>query len=112
MGTNDARNKEITSDHIYDGLADLKNFAESVVPGLHVTISCPMVRSDNKWANEKLIRVKQRLMEDNEISGLSIIANDNITYDHLSVRSGLHLKQIGTNLLSDNVSDYIVSLKH
>ena len=109
MGTNDAQNKQVTSDHIYDGQVDLKSFAESLVPGIHVTISCPIVRSDNKWANEKLIRVKERLMEDNKERGMSIIINENITYGHLSAR-GLHLKQQGTNLLSDNVSNFINSL--
>ena len=66
VGTNDAQNKQVTSDHIYDGLVELKSFAESLVPGIHVTISCPLVRSDNKWANEKLIRVEERLMEENK----------------------------------------------
>ena len=109
VGTNDAQNKQVTSDHIYDGLLNLKSFAESMVPGIHVTISCPIVRSDNKWANEKLIRVKERLIDDNKERGMSIIINENITYGHLSTR-GLHLKQHGTNLLSDNVGNFINSL--
>ena len=75
VGTNDARNREVTSDQIYEGLIDLKTFSEELVPGIIVTISCPMVRCDNRYANEKLIRVKHRLIEDNKNRGLNIIVN-------------------------------------
>jgi hypothetical protein len=109
-GTNDAVDKNVTSDIIYDRLIDLKNFAESTVPGIMVTISCPMVRSDNKWANAKLVWLKKRLMREEGRSGLSIIVNDNITYDHLGENSGLHLKQVGTNILYGNISNFIRSV--
>jgi hypothetical protein len=101
-GTNDARNPSETADSLYDKLVDLKEFAETMVPGLVVTISCPMVRSDNKWANAKLIWLKNRLRR----SGHNVIVNDNITYEHLS-RRGLHLNQVGTNILTSNISNFI-----
>ena len=104
-GTNDARNREITSDDIYEGLQDLKTFSETEVPGLKVTISCPMVRTDNKWANAKLTWVKNRIIRDK----VSTILNDNIKVAHLSPRSGLHLKQEGTDILSSNVHKFIVN---
>jgi hypothetical protein len=110
VGTNDARKKDVTADDIYNGLMDLKKFAESVVQGIHVTISCPMVRSDNKWANNKLLDVTERLKADNLDQGLSIMVNDNISYHHLGAR-GLHLKQTGTDLLSDNACNLIMGLK-
>jgi hypothetical protein len=95
----------MTSDDIFNGLLDLKKFCESKVPGVQVTISCPMVRTDNFFANAKLVEVKKRLVE----SDLSIIENDNITEEHLGVR-GLHLKPPGTLLLSKNVGNFIRSL--
>ena len=102
VGTNDARNKDVVSDDIYDGLMELKTFSESKVPGLKVTISCPMIRRDNKWANAKLIQVTDRLKK----SGLSIIENDTITHKHLS-QKGLHLNQSGTKQLASNVIGFI-----
>ena len=103
-GTNDARNRDVTSDDIYEGLQDLKTFAESEIPGLKVTIACPMVRTDNKWANAKLIWVKNRIVRDK----VCTILNDNIKVAHLSPRSGLHLKQEGTDILTSNVQNFIL----
>ena len=105
VGTNDATDRNITADNIYDGLLELKALSEAAVPGIRVTISCPMVRTDNRFANDKLVEVKNRLIR----SGLPIILNDNINEDHLGYK-GLHLKQSGTNQLSENVGNFIRNL--
>jgi hypothetical protein len=61
------------------------------------------VRTDNKWADAKLRWVKNRILRE----GLTTITNDNITVKHLSSK-GLHLKESGTDILLDNVRDFIL----
>jgi hypothetical protein len=104
VGTNDAQNRDVTSDKIYEDLIDLKNYCETTVPGIQVFISCPIVRTDNKWANAKLRWVKNRILRE----GLTTITNDNITVKHLSSK-GLHLNQSGTDILLENVRDFILT---
>ena len=105
VGTNDAVDRNTSADMIFDGIADLKSFAESKVPGIQVTISCPTVRTDNSVANAKLSQLNNRLKR----SGLSIIQNDDITKDHLGKR-GLHLKPIGTKSLAVNMITFMRGL--
>ena len=108
-GTNDAVEKNTTSDTIFDGLVGLKEFAESKVEGIQVTIACPIIRTDNPVAHAKLVQVKNRLRRE----GLKTLDNDNITTEHLTKvgkHPGLHLSGKGTVELAKNYIDYIRNL--
>lgn len=110
VGTNDAADKNISSDSIFESILDLKASAESTVPGIKVHISCPMVRTDDTRANAKLIQVKNKLVQAKEKDELSIILNDNITAEkHLSEK-GLHLSSYGTKVLATNMIQFIRQL--
>ena len=98
IGTNDASNKNVTSDMLYERITRLKRYAESKVKGMDVTISCPPVRSDNGIANVKLVHIRNQLKR----NGYKIIENDNITYEHLG-KKGLHLNSRGTGRLAMNM---------
>jgi myosin heavy subunit len=103
--TNDATDVDTSADDIFDRLTDMKALAESLVPDIKVTLSCPIVRSDNGVANAKLLQVRNRLKR----SGVSLIDNDSITYEDLS-RKGLHLKPCGTRKLAANMIAHMRSL--
>jgi hypothetical protein len=106
VGTNDAVKKNTSPQEIFEGIMLLKELAEELSPGIKVTISCPMVRTDDQMANEKLLEVK-RLIKD--VSGLSIISNDNIGVDHLSTK-GLHLSPSGTTQLAKNMISFMQNI--
>ena len=59
--SNDASDKNTTSDDMYDGIVELKSFAETKVKDIRVTISCPILRMDNTVANAKQLQLKNRL---------------------------------------------------
>ena len=103
--TNDAVESSTSVDDIYDRLIDLKELAESSVPGIKVSLSCPTLRHDDGMANAKLVQVKNRLKR----SGHCIIENDNIIFDDVS-KKGLHLKTSGTRKLAANMIAYMRSL--
>ena len=103
VGTNDAAQRESSAQGIFNGIMELKTLAEKLSPGVKVTVSYPMIRTDNNVANQKLLEVKE-MLQDCHLRGLSIINNDNITVDHLSTK-GLHLSQNGTTQLAKNMRD-------
>ena len=103
--SNDASNKAVTSDDLFDGLMELKNFAESKVPGIMVIFSCPILRTDNSIANAKQIQLKHRLKR----SGLDIIENDDIKCEDLG-KKGLHLKPSGSTKLAKNILQYLKNI--
>jgi hypothetical protein len=108
-GTNDAAEETSTSDGIFDGLVGLKEFAESMVEGIKVTIACPIIRTDNSRAQAKLVQVKNRLRRE----GLETLDNDNITVESLTTEGkhpGLHLSKEGTVELAKNYIGYIRGL--
>ena len=100
--SNDASNKNTTSDEMFDSLVALKTFAENKVEGMKVTLSCPILRTDNAIANFKQLQLKNRLKR----SGLNIIENDGITHEDLG-RKGLHLKPSGSTKLAKNILNYL-----
>ena len=83
-------------------MLELKTIAENLSPGIQVTISCPMLRTDNPAANRTLWAVRKMIMDSNKEWGLSVINNDNISANHLSTK-GLHLNQSGTAQLAKNM---------
>ena len=105
VGTNDASNENTTWDQLYDRLINLKSYAECKIPGMKVTLSCPIVRTDNKLANEKILHVRNKLKR----NGIDIIENSNITSEHLG-RKGLHMTPKGTGRLAMNLIAYIQRL--
>ena len=92
----------MTSDDLYDGLMDLKSFAESKVANIKVTFSCPIICTDNIIANAKQIQFKNRMNR----SGLDIIEHDDISQDDLG-KKGLHLKPNGGTKLAKNIINYL-----
>ena len=103
--SNDASDKEVSSDDMFDQLMDLKDFAMEKVDNIKVTFSLPIIRTDNAIANVKQMRLKNRLKR----AGLSVIANDDIDENDLG-RKGLHLKASGTRKLARNIIEYLKSL--
>lgn len=106
--SNDAGNKNVSADMLYDRLLDVKRHAENVVPGISVTISTPILRQDDPRANAKHSQLNNRLKQ----SGLSIIVNDNITNEHIGKGKGkgLHLNGHGTGKLAVNMITFIKDL--
>ena len=105
VGANDSSAKETSSDDIFDGLIDLKSYAENKVPGIKVVFSCPTIRTDDSVASIKLVFLRNRLKRDRQ----NIISNDNITHEHLG-RKGLHLNQKGVGKLAMNLKAYVRGL--
>ena len=105
VGTNDASEKNTSSDTIYERLVRLKLYAEYRVPGMKVTISCPTFRKDNAHANKILADVTKMLKR----SGMSIIDHDNITDEHLGGK-GLHLNAKGIGTLAKNFIAFVKGL--
>ena len=103
--SNDAQNKHTSADDMFDQLMDLKAFAEDKVANIKVTLSLPIVRTDNNLANAKQIQLKNRLKR----SGLEVIVNDDIEKEDLA-RKGLHLKNSGTRKLAKNIIEYLKSV--
>ena len=110
VGTNDAVDPNLSSDDVYDRIMDLKSYAETTAPGIQVTVSCPLVRTDDLRANSKLVQVKNRLIRSSKDGLVSIITNDNIKEEHLS-NKGLHLSQPGTRQLALNMISFMKNIK-
>ena len=100
----------VSSDDLYNRIVDLKMFAENTSPGIQVTVSCPLVRTDNAHANAKLVQLKGKLIKSAEDGLMKIIRNDNITEEHLSIK-GLHLKQGGTVQLAKNMIEFMKNIE-
>ena len=104
-GTNDSVNEEKSSGDIFNEIVELKKFVEVQVPGVKVTISCPIVRRDNNKANVKVIHIRAML----RTSGLHVITNDSIGYKLLG-RKGLHLSEKGVGRFALNLIGYLKRL--
>ena len=75
------------------------------MPGVKVTLSCPIVRRDDGRANAKMIHLRSML----KTSGLDIITNENIGFEHLGKR-GLHFTQEGNRCFNSNLAKYLKRL--
>ena len=106
VGANDASNDDKRAEDIVNEILELKHFAESLVSGIKVAISCPITRTDNHKANVKVIHIRALL----RTSGVNdIIVNDNIGVDMLG-KKGLHLSNKGVGNLARNMIEYLKSL--
>ena len=98
VGANDSSNTNVTADMIFNRLTRLKSFAEHLVPGIIVIISCPMLRTDDRSANIKLTYLREKLKN----SEHKIISNANISHVHLG-KKGLHLNDYGVKRFAMNL---------
>lgn len=98
-GCNDALEK--SSQMILDELLQLKHYVESKLPGVKVTLSCPVIRIDNSKARLTLLQLRSKL----EKLEVPLIKNENIDVDCLG-RGGLHLNEKGYKKLAMNFITY------
>ena len=106
--TNDTTNTKKSAKQIYDELVELKTYAESLVPGVKVVISCPIVRRDDKAANVKCISIRAMLRA--STSAELLLTNENIGLDLLG-KKGLHLLfHKGVGRLAKNMIEHLQSL--
>ena len=95
IGTNDARyeNENI----LYKELKQIKDLIMAHHPDCkNIFISCPIVRTDNKKANNVLKKYIDILKREE-----NVIFHNNILESHL-YRDGLHLNSNGTTMLAGN----------
>ena len=100
VSTNDAHDEAKNPEDIFDELLDLKRYVESLVPGVKVMLSCPIVRKDDGIANAKVIHIRSML----RASGMEIITNENIGFGLLTTR-GLHLSNQGNRCFTANLGN-------
>ena len=105
VGTNDAPDEEKRAEDIFNDIINLKSYAESLVPGIKVTISCPTIRKDENAAKVKVIHLRTLL----RTAGIDIVLNGNVGVDLLGLK-GLHLNQHGTRRLAKNFIEYLQCL--
>ena len=102
--TNDAQLRK-TAKEMYDELINLKNYIQQALPKTKVSISCPILRTDNQKANHKLNELDSKLKG----SQNDIIVNDNLDGTCLG-KKGLHLNQKGSGRLALNIIKSIQGL--
>ena len=103
VGTADAPFK--SSEQILTELLQLKTHIETMLPGVIVIISQPIMRTDNMKANLTIQQLARKL--DN--LKIRILDNSNIGDVHLG-RKGLHLNGRGTGRLALNIMSLIKQL--
>ena len=96
FGTNDAPYKN--EDEIYKELKSVKDFINKRHPSCKVYISAPILRSDNKSANNILKKYVDKLKV---VEEKSVILHNNIPSSHLN-KHGLLLNSFGTIKLAEN----------
>ena len=96
IGSNDCTSK--TSDEVLKELKSLLNHLKLLLPYTIVTLSLPLIRSDNPTAAaiQKNLNVKMRKLP------YPFLDNHNISYDHLG-KKGLHLNDHGTRIMAKNI---------
>ena len=85
-GTNDAVNKEATTDQILDALLDLKKEIETTLPDCTIVLSMPMRRLDNRAAGKIMEMLNKKILS----LRLSVVNNQNISEKGVG-RRRLHL---------------------
>jgi hypothetical protein len=101
-GTNDIPDEDKTAEDIFRDIINLKSYVESVVPGVKVTISCPVIRNDERVNKLKVVHLRSLL----RTSGVDVVVNGNIGVGLLSLK-GVHLNQKGTRYLAGNMREYL-----
>ena len=101
-GTNDTPDEDKTAEDIFRDIINLKSYVESQVPGVKVTISCPVIRNDERVNKLKVVHLRSLL----RTSGVDVVVNGNIGVGLLSLK-GVHLNQKGTRCLAGNIIEYL-----
>ena len=101
-GTNDTPDEDKTAEDIFRDIINLKSYVESPVPGVKVTISCPVIRNDERVNKLKVVHLRSLL----RTSGVDVVVNGNIGVGLLSLK-GVHLNQKGTRCLAGNMIEYL-----
>ena len=100
IGSNDAPRK--AADEIAEEMLNLKSFIELIVPGVKVFLSCPVLREDNKHANNTLFNLAEILdCMSHQVASINVIVNGNIDSSCLGW-GGLHLNPKGSGRLAVN----------
>ena len=101
VGTNDAPYKG--GSDISNEILELMRFIKEKHPGCKkITLSTPIIRTDNYNANKE----NERFISSLNKSDVSYITHDNIIKKHL-YRDGLHLNRIGFTILAENFKSFI-----
>ena len=103
IGTNDCATK--TSDKVLKELENLLKYIETKLPATKLIVSLPIVRSDNKTANQIVTNLNVKLRK----SHYKVLDNSNVNFSHLG-RKGLHLNEHGTKLMARNIISLIEHL--
>ena len=86
-----------------DAILELMRFIKEKHPGCKkITLSAPIIRTDNYNANKE----NERFISSLNKSDVSYITLDNIIKKHL-YRDGLHLNRIGFTILAENFLSFI-----
>ena len=96
MGTNNA--PYISAEEMVVKIIQLKNHVVETLNDVHVIISLPILRVENRRANNTLIRYAANVYELN----INLLDNGNITEEHLG-KKGLHLSKRGAGRLALNI---------
>ena len=103
VGTNDCTTK--TSCEVKKELVNLSKYIRSKLPATKLIISLPIVRSDNKIANQIVKTLNLKLRK----SHYDLLDNSNLNLSHLG-RRGLHLNEHGTKVMAGNIISLIKHL--
>ena len=61
VGYHDTTDPSKTADVVLHELVNLKTFIETLVVGVKVSVSCPLVRVDDDIADAKILDIRQKL---------------------------------------------------
>ena len=100
VGTNDCTTK--TSCEVKKELENLLKYIQSKLPTTKLIISLPIVRSDNKIANQIVKNLNVKLRK----SHYDLLDNSNLNFSHLG-RRGLHFNEYGIKVMAGNIISLI-----
>ena len=103
VATNDATSK--SADEMVNETLQLNKFCIEIIPDIHVIVSLPIMRMDNRMANYNIQQFGSMMCQFN----IHLLNNDNITEDHLG-KKGLHLSRRGVGRLALNIISQIRQL--
>ena len=103
VGSNDCTTK--TSCEVKKELESILKYIRSKLPATKLIISLPIVRSDNKIANQIVKNLNVKLRK----SHYDLLDNSNLNLSHLG-RRGLHLNEHGAKVVARNIISLIKHL--
>ena len=104
VGYHDTTNTAKTADVILHELINLKTFIETLVVGIRVSVSCPVVRVDDDVADAKTLQIRQELKVTYEND---CISNENISHADVREDSVRRLGPRATHILRANILGFI-----